>query len=331
MNQLFHSATVRLTTWYVMILAAICLMFSVIVYQIAINEVKQRLDSYGLHTEELKPTPPFRQLLGELRVRELAETRANLIAILLYTNIIIVVSGGVGAYFLAKRTLRPIEEAHERHARFISDASHELRTPLATMTTELEVSLRDPTLSKKEMRELLDSNLEEVGRLTTLSNMLLALSAGKTASLKRESFNLVRVVNMAIDRFSDTGRTITLQTSHPAIHVIAHRPSIEELVTILIDNAIKYSPEKSDIVIVISTGQKATFRITNTGQGIAQEHLAKIFDRFYQADASRNTRDGYGLGLALARQISDLHQADLDVHSVPDESTTFSFTLPLKK
>lgn len=331
MNQLFHSATVRLTTWYVIILATICLMFSVIVYQITINEVTQRLENYGSHTEEFRPALSLQRLLGEARLQELTETRANLIIVLLYTNLIIVVSGGVGAYFLAKRTLRPIEQAHEQQSRFVSDASHELRTPLATMTTELEVALRDTSLDKKEMRSLLASNLEEVERLTTLSNMLLALSTGKTTSLKRESFDLVSVVNTSIRRFSHTHHIITVQAARPSILVVAHPTSIAELITILIDNAVNYSPSGSDISIVLSVAQKVTFSITNKGQGIAADQLPKIFDRFYQVDISRSTHKGYGLGLALARQISDLHQAGLTVQSKPHASTTFSFSLPIKK
>src|SRR5690606_24862255 len=98
-------------------------------------------------------------------------------------------AGGVGSYYLARRTLRPIEEAHEAQSRFTSDASHELRTPLASMKTELEVALRDPALNKEEMRELLVSNLEEVDKLTKLSQNLLQLSR-----LEQENIQLERVV-----------------------------------------------------------------------------------------------------------------------------------------
>ena len=331
MNQLFHSATIRLTTWYVIILTSICLMFSVIVYQITMNEVGHRLDSYGLHTQEVESRSPVKKLLGEIRNRELTVTRANLIAILFYVNLIIIVSGGIGAYFLAKHTLRPIEEAHDQQARFVSDASHELRTPLATMTTELEVALRDSTLTKQEMRELLDSNLEEVQRLTTLSNMLLALSTGKADSLERTRFDLVAVTNAIAERHPDTSQKIIVKPSRAKINVVAHQSSIEELITILLDNALKYSDENSDITITLAVKQKASFQISNVGPGIAEEHLPKIFDRFYRADTSRSGNNGYGLGLALAKQISDIHQAELSAHSTPGKTTIFSFELPLKK
>ena len=329
MNRLFHSATVRLTTWYVMILTIICLMFSAIVYQITISEVQHRLSSYNSRAEELRPMPPYGQLLGEIRAKELAAARANLIIILFYTNLIVICSGGVGAYFLAKRTLHPIEEAHEQQTRFVSDASHELRTPLATMTTELEAALRDSDLKKSEMKELLESNLEEVQRLTKLSNMLLALSVGNADALQHISFDLTSSVSSIIKRLEhDTVPRITLQAPATPAVVVAHQPSIEELVTILIDNALKYSPPNSPITVAIQAGQKVVFRIANEGEGIAAEHLPKIFDRFYRADPARSSGQGYGLGLSLAQQISNLHGAELTAASTPGKETVFSFSLP---
>lgn len=274
--------------------------------------------------------PPYGQLLGEIRAKELAAARANLIIILFYTNLIVICSGGVGAYFLAKRTLRPIEEAHEQQARFVSDASHELRTPLATMTTELEAALRDSNLKKSEMKELLESNLEEVRRLTKLSNMLLALSVGNADTLQHTSFDLTSSVSSIIKRLEhDATSRITLQAPTTPAVVVAHQPSIEELVTILVDNALKYSPPNSPITVAIhQIGQKVVFRIANEGEGIAAEHLPKIFDRFYRADPARSSEQGYGLGLSLARQISNLHGAELTAASTPGKETIFSFSLP---
>ena len=273
--------------------------------------------------------PPYGQLLGEIRAKELAAARANLIIILFYTNLIVICSGGVGAYFLAKRTLHPIEEAHEQQTRFVSDASHELRTPLATMTTELEAALRDSNLKKSEMKELLESNLEEVQRLTKLSNMLLALSVGNADALQHTSFDLTSSVSSIIKRLEhDATSRITLQAPTTPAVVVAHQPSIEELVTILVDNALKYSPPNSPITVAIQIGQKVVFRIANEGEGIAAEHLPKIFDRFYRADSARSSGQGYGLGLSLARQISNLHSAELAAASIPGKETVFSFSLP---
>lgn len=329
MNRLFHSATIKLTTWYVIILTIICLMFSVIVYRITINEVQHRLSSYTSQTQELRPMSPFKQRLGEIRAKELSQARTNLVIILLYTNLIIIVVGGVGAYFLAKRTLKPIETVHEQQARFVSDASHELRTPLATITTELEAALRDKSLSKSEMKELLESNLEEVQRLTKLSNMLLALSTGNTTALQQTSFDLGASITSITTRLDETSARISFIPPKTPIVVTAHQPSIEELMIILIDNALKYSPPTSKVTVSLTSQQKAVVRVTNSGKGIMPEHLPKIFDRFYRGDTARTSGQGYGLGLSLARQISDLHNAELSVSSTPEKQTDFWFSLPI--
>lgn len=329
MNRLFHSATIKLTTWYVIILAVICLMFSVIVYRITINEVQHRLSSYTSQTQQLRPMSPFKQRLGEIRVMELSKARTNLIVILLYTNLVIIVVGGVGAYFLAKRTLKPIEAAHEQQARFVSDASHELRTPLATITTELEAALRDKSLSKAEMKELIESNLEEVQRLTKLSNMLLALSTGNATALQQAPFDLGASITAILARLDDDNVRVSFVAPNTPVMVTAHQPSIEELVTILIDNALKYSPPTSTVTVSLTNQPKAVVRVTNIGDGIMPEHLPKIFDRFYRGDSARTGGQGYGLGLSLARQISDLHSAELSVASTPGKQTDFWFSLPI--
>lgn len=332
MNRLFQSATLKLTGWYIAILATICLMFSIIVYQITVGELQHRLASYGEQTQGLmRPSSPRDMTFGMIQKQELNEAKASLVIVLIYTNVVIVVIGGFGSYLLARRTLLPVEAAHEQQARFVSDASHELRTPLAAMTTELEVALRDPKLTKPEMKELLESNLEEVQRLTKLSTVLLALSTGNTNTLEHTPFDLVASTKMLTERYDPTGERIIIKSSKESLIVTGHQPSIEELLTILIDNALRYSPIDSHIEIRLLEHQKAVVRISNTGSGISPEHLPRIFDRFYRADASRSGNSGHGLGLALARQISDLHKAELRVTSTPNQSTEFSFSLPIIK
>ncbi len=332
MNQLFQSTTLKLTGWYIAILATICLMFSIIVYQITVGELNYRLTSYGEQTQGLmKQLSPRNTKFGIIQKQELNEAKASLVAVLIYTNAVIIIIGGFGSYLLARRTLRPIEVAHEHQARFVSDASHELRTPLAAMTTELEVALRDPKLTKPEMKELLESNLEEVQRLTKLSSALLALSTGNASTLEHTPFDLVASTKMLTERYDPAGERIIIKSSKESLIVAGHQSSIEELLTILIDNALKYSPIDSHIIIRLLEHQKAVVRISNTGSGISPEHLPRIFDRFYRADAARSGNTGHGLGLALARQISTLHKAELSVTSIPNQTTEFSFSLPIIK
>jgi signal transduction histidine kinase len=174
--QMFESATFKLTAWYLAILMTISLTFSVVIYQLNFREISFRLEnlqhslmdnsmyllpSSNDETFSYGPNSPLsvqsRQAAGQMSLS------------LFYINIVVLVAGGLGSYFLARRTLRPIKESHEAQSRFTSDASHELRTPLAAMKAELEVNLREPNLSAAETRELLESNLEEVNKLIQLN------------------------------------------------------------------------------------------------------------------------------------------------------------------
>lgn len=330
---MFQSATIKLTAWYLMILMIISLLFSVIIYQVTSAEINRRLEELqtGIQQQNnYRSAPGFD--VGSIRVSQAHEASTNLIVSLIYINVIILIAAGIGSYVLARRTLRPIEEAHEAQSRFTSDASHELRTPLAVMKTELEVALRDPKLGKAEMRELLTSNLEEVDKLSRLSQTLLQLSKLDYANIQKEKLSLDSIVRRAAKRLDKTGKRIEFTTTKSSPMIIANQAGIEELATILIDNALKYSPDKSLISIRIGKrAQKASFEISNTGEGIHADILPLIFERFYRADTSRTGggKNGYGLGLALAKKIVEIHGGELSASSAPGHTTTFTVLLPL--
>jgi two-component system sensor histidine kinase CiaH len=320
---MFRSATFQLTAWYLGILVAISLLFSVIIYSVSLSEVSTRL---GFIRTSFEISQPRYDIIRDMQLRE---AEASLVLSLSITNLAIWIAGGFGSYYLARRTLRPIEEAHEAQSRFTSDASHELRTPLASMKTELEVALRDPKLSIKEARELLVSNLEEVNKLTSLSQMLLQLSRLENTKLKLEKVDLSAATKTVTKRLDKTGQRIT-QEGKPR-RVFANPTSIEELLTILLDNALKYSPPDSRIIVRFTAQRHlAGFEVINSGKEIPQKDLPHIFDRFYRVDTSRTggEKKGYGLGLSLAKKIVQLHNGELSVTSGSD-ITTFRVLLPI--
>lgn len=325
---MFQSATVKLTAWYATILIAISLVFSIMIYSIASSEVGTRIGSLQQSARPLYIND--QRYFDKIRETQIHEAEANLIVSLIITNIFIWGAGGIGSYYLAKRTLRPIQETHEAQSRFTSDASHELRTPLASMKTELEVALRDPALTKGEMRELLESNLEEVDKLTSLSQTLLQLSK-LDLDIKKEKVSLESTAKSVLDRFKKiTARIVLKKSSQPAVY--ANPSSVEQLLTILIDNALKYSPEDSQVIVsFVRQKQMAGFEVVNEGAGIPESILPYIFDRFYQADTSRTSseRKGFGLGLALAKKIVEIHGGELTVSSAANQPTTFRALLPI--
>lgn len=331
---MFQSATIKLTAWYLLILMSISLLFSIIIYQITYSEVSSRLESLQLGIQEQSDLDLFLTPLEirSLRADQAHEAQINLFVGLLYANVLILLAGGVGSYMLARRTLTPIEEALEAQSRFTSDASHELRTPLAVMKAELEVALRDNKLSASDMRELLESNLEEVDKLTELSHLLLQLSRLDYTALKMERVNLTDTITALSQRLDKNGKRFKLTMPKNAINIEGNQPGVEELLRILLDNAIKYSPPSSTITIDVKRKTaKAIISITNIGKGITPEALPFIFDRFYRADTSRtdSAKNGYGLGLAIAKKIVEIHNGDLSASSVIDGDTTLTVALPL--
>ncbi len=325
---MFKSATLKLTVWYVIILISISLLFSIVIYSIALSEVNARLTNFQQTSPQSFPGDS--SLFNIIREAQIHEAENSLIGSLVITNLVIWVAGGVGSYHLARRTLRPIEEAHEAQSRFTSDASHELRTPLASMKVELEVAMRDPKLSKDEMRELLESNLEEVNRLTKLSHTLLQLSRLEHENIVREKVNLDILSQTIVERFNKISPRIVVHNKRK-LQVFANESNVEELLTILLDNALKYSPANSTVdLTLIKQRQMSGFKVVNAGEGISAEALPHIFNRFYRADASRtgSAKRGYGLGLSLAKKIVELHGGELTVSSAVNQDTTFQVLLP---
>lgn len=324
---MFQSATIKLTLWYVGILVTISLLFSVIIFSIASSEVGSRINYLQKSVDTTYNLNPGRY--DDMRDMQVRQARDSLIGSLVITNLCIWIAGGVGSYYLARRTLLPIENAHEAQSRFTSDASHELRTPLASMKIELEVALRDPKLSKDEIRQLLASNLEEVNKLTKLSHTLLQLSRLDHAGIDHEPVLLNTAINTVLARFQSSRQRI-IYTDLPPITIMANQSHVEELLTIFIDNALKYSSENSPITLtLVQQKQLSGFDITNTGKGIPAAELPKIFDRFYRSDTSRTggVKKGYGLGLSLAKKIVELHGGELTVSSQPEGFTTFRVLL----
>jgi len=329
---LFKSTTLRLTGWYLLILMIVSIVFSAFVYQVASNEVGFRLNRFQTGIQKTQDDNIIPPVIGTntLREEEISEAKSSLSLQLLYINLGILALGGLGSYFLARRSLRPIEKAHNAQSRFTSDASHELRTPLAVMKTEIEVALRDDKATSGELKAILASNLEEVDNLTKLSEMLLNLSRLDNEKLKLDKIDISKIARHVISSFNKPSTRIAINSSESLI-TLGNEAAIADLIKILIDNALQYSPEDSLINVKLSRQeQQVVFSVTNSGHGIEHEKLQHIFERFYRADESRtkSKQKSYGLGLALAKNIIDLHKGKIVATSAPEQNTTFSFYLP---
>ncbi len=330
-NTIFKSATIRLTGWYLLVLMLISVIFSTAIYAITYNEIDLRLGRFQNTMQQSDYFIPRIDTpdVNIARNTELKQARQNLIFELLCVNLVILVTGGVFSYFLAKRNLSPLEKAHEEQSRFTSDASHELRTPLAVMKTEIEVALRDKKSSGKNLKEVLTSNLEEVDKLSKLAEMLLNLSRLESDKLEFKILDFSKIAEEEVRNYKQPKTRIEFIAKEP-IKINGNEIALADLVKILVDNAIKYSPDDTLISVRLSSDEKhAKLEVKNTGQGISPEKITHIFERFYRADDSRTgNKKSYGLGLSLAKKIVNLHKGQITVISKPDVETIFSIVLP---
>ncbi|KKU91128.1 MAG: Integral membrane sensor signal transduction histidine kinase [Microgenomates group bacterium GW2011_GWA1_48_10] len=307
----------------------VSVLFSAVIYTGANNELR-RFERLSIIRREVDFFGPRIAREPAFDSQEIADLRRRLILTLLLVNLGIFAFSALFGYILAGKTLRPIELMLADQKRFVADASHELRTPLTAMITEIEVALRGKTLDLPTARKLLKSNLEEASKMHSLSNHLLSLSRYQTADLKlpREKFDLTELVQNVVAKLRPLAskKGVTINTDLQNIDLTANPDSLAELLTILLDNAVKYSrPQGKVIVKTQKAGNRAEISVQDFGIGINSADLPHIFDRFYRADASRSKDQttGYGLGLAIARSIVELHNGKILVTSAPGAGTTF--------
>lgn len=333
MKDLFHSAALKLTLWYLLIIMVLSLGCSLALYRLSVIDLQNNSRrQVGFFNDFLAPSDL--RSYTKMRESQLGEDRNHLRDNLVLFNLMVLVTGGVVSYALARRTMEPIEEAMESQKRFAGDASHELRTPLAVMQSEIEVALRAKSLTKAQATAQLRSNLEEVGKLKSLSDGLLRLASESGKNLAMENVAVKEVIKEAVNRQSkNIGDTkISLTQTITNFDLKGDRQSLVELINLILDNAVKYSPRGSEISITAKKRAKqAHITISDRGQGISAVDLPHIFDRFYRANMSRskNSTPGYGLGLAIAKKIIDLHGGSITVSSAPGKGASFTIQLPL--
>ena len=333
---MLRSAVWRLTFWYLAIVMFLSACFSVVLYRASTNQFEQirhRQEAFNQLHPDVGALPLYDDL-NRQRLQQIQDSEAQVGWSLAYFNLLIFVVGGALSYSLALRTLKPIEEALETQRRFTGDASHELRTPLTAMRTEVEVALRDKGLGLAEAKELLMSNLEEVGKLEALSNALLAMAkAEESPHDARQVCQLSKIAADATKRVKPLAKlkNIALESDIKKGEVTGDCWALTELVVILLDNAIKYSPERSTVRLSVDIQKGvAVLRVADRGVGIEAADIPHIFDRFYRTDRSRSkdSTGGYGLGLSIAKAIVDRHQGHIEVESAPGEGSTFIVMLP---
>lgn len=321
------SPTYRLAASYFIIILVMSLLFSAIIYFIASSQLGRPLPA---RKNESAYTPPADI---EQRITERDnQTRISMLGSLAILNIIIAAGGAGLSYYLARRTLRPIEESIEAQAQFVSDASHELRTPLTAIQVSNEVALRKSKLTEDKAREVLRHTIAETEKLHQLTNMLLRLANSDKQSSSLKTIQLESFVQDVLHRVRPLAekKKILVEVDVPAIEFNVHTSELEQILTILLDNALKYSPEKSTVTVSgIANAHLASLSVRDEGIGISKKEQAKIFERFYRGDKARTRSEtsGHGLGLAIAKQLADSSGYTITCESEAGNGSMFTLDL----
>lgn len=346
---MFKSARLKLTLWYFLTISFVLLLFSALIYQAGSMLLFENLSRFHFRfkMQELNVTTPPRLPKNpkELNLKildanekalleDFNQAKRRLLLTLILIDAGILLTSTFLAYLLAGKTLAPIEKSLIAQKRFTADAAHELRTPLTSIKTALEVNLKDKRMTKDAALAILKDNLKDIESLEKLSNELLILAKVENNHQPsiRENVALDEISNELLHKFSVLAKNKNIKMISQAQHELikTDHDKLMQILSILLDNAIKYTKRKGKVSLNFFVEKnRAVFQIKDNGIGISQENLPLIFDRFYQAESARtkNNSNSFGLGLAIAKEISKQLNAQLTVSSRVGKGSTFSLTL----
>lgn len=326
----WQSQTARLTAFYLAIIMAMSLAFSVTIYFVSAGQLARQMPKDVLVQDSS-------QLDAVIRIQEyLTEQQTigqhELVFQLVFLNSVMLLFGGAISYLLARKTLEPIERNVEAQAQFVSDASHELRTPLTALRIENEVALRNKKLKLKDAKQILQNNIDEVGRLQRMTSLMLEAASG-SVSLDVTATDLAEIIDkaLAISGPVADSQQVRVVNKTKSARVDVDSDAIVQALTALLENAIKYSPE-GGVVEVSSVNKRQTVALSvkDSGPGIEPEQQDKVFDRFYRSDSARTRQNhgGHGLGLAIVRTIMRAHGSEVRLKSKLGHGSKFELILP---
>ena len=246
-----------------------------------------------------------------------------------------VLIASASGYYMAGRALVPLKEAYEKQKQFAADASHELRTPLSVVMASADLLLADPSIKEPFLRQVLEDLKSEVKKMTNLVSDLLmvARSDNNALKFKIQRLDLTEILKQVIRTMTPIAEKKNIRLAGENFRkalINADEQKIKQLAIILVDNAIKYTPEGGAVLIMLEQvdNSRAVFAVMDSGIGIAPEDLDKVFERFYRVDKARSREmGGNGLGLAIAAEIVKLHEGKISVASKLGEGTKFTVEL----
>ncbi len=308
-HNVFLKARLKLTTFYVVIIAIIVFGFSIFLYQSIGQNLRDARDDDFAGSE-------FRQHFVQ-------NTLGSIQNELILADLVILITSAGLSFLLAGRTLKPIQQSVEAQKAFAANASHELRTPLAVMRNDIEVFMKNNYPTKELIHKTISSNLEELTHMSGIVEdlLLLARSENKITS-KYKNIDFSTVVKNVVERMkpltNNKGIKLTDEASGQFL-IHGDQGQLERIVINIMQNSIDHTQSGGSIdVKVEKENSQISLLITDTGTGIAAKDLPHIFTRFYKGDFAKGT----GLGLSIVKKIVDQHNAHISVESVEGKGTT---------
>lgn len=309
----------RLTLSYLAVIMTLSLIFTGIIYLLSTASLNRPLlpseeENSSVSVEE----PEFGEHSFENTFRKRLErrdntTRMTIIYSLVGFNLGIFVIGIFVSRSLAKLTLAPIERAMMKQTQFIFDASHELKTPLTAMLVRNEVALRKKSLPEEKAREVIEKNIEEILKMKELTASMLDVARENGEPEKLTEINVPEFLADLKEKLAPIARErgVKVETEMNLgknLRASVAKNTLEQILTIFADNAMKYSGEKIIYLRAGRRGKNVAFSVKDNGAGVKKEDQKRIFERFYQVDAARTrTEDktSHGLGLAIAKNLAE--------------------------
>jgi signal transduction histidine kinase len=268
-------------------------------------------------------------------LRRVQKTVSELILVLLPLGLGALGLAAVGGLYMAGRAVKPVREAFDRQRAFIGDASHELKTPLTLVRIDMEVL--QSNLENPDDRELADEVLAETDRMSLILSDLLTMTRldANVLDVARKPFDLSNLLKEEAERFKvrATREGVRLEVRVPDELLASGDPArTGQILAALLDNALRFTPSGGSVEVTAREQEgRVEATVSDTGPGVPPEHLPRIFERFYRAEAARSRSEaggGTGIGLSIAQGLARAQEGDLEAENAKDGGAVFRLKLP---
>lgn len=320
----FTTARWRLTLWYMLIS---CFLLTIFTIAALLAEYQAFLAVRELVHSEVRGI-----VFNAVLQAEIDNFQQDFAQRLVVFDILMLIVAGLASYVLSGRTLEPIEKMVKEQAAFAADASHELRTPLANIAMEIEARRRSDKSLTKADAALLDSIQTEVARMRSMvAGLLNLVRSNEKQATDWQRVDLSKLVANVLGGMQARVNEKRLRVAtmiDPEITVSGQIDELRQLVLILLDNAVLYTPKQGEIELTLTKQDRwGSLVVYNSGKGLAKDELPLLFKRFYRG--KEVAEPGSGLGLAIAQVLVDRYGGRIGVASEPGKGVTFRVLLPL--